>query len=54
VLVNAIAQIFAADGSDGIPGVQIVQTVTGDRNQVIGQVTGGQVFGNVEGNVTNG
>jgi hypothetical protein len=29
-----------------------VQTVTGDRNQVIGQVYGGQVFGNVGGNVT--
>jgi hypothetical protein len=54
VLVKAIAQILAADASDGTPGVQIVQTVTGDRNQVIGQVTGGQVFGNVEGNVSNG
>jgi hypothetical protein len=54
VLVNAIAQIFAADGSDGTPDVQIVQTVTGDRNQVIGQVYGGRVFGNVEGNVSNG
>jgi hypothetical protein len=53
-LVDAIEQILQADGSDGTPGVQIVQTVTGDRNQVIGQVTGGQVFGNVEGNVTHG
>jgi hypothetical protein len=53
-LANAIAQILQADGSDGMPGVQIVQRVTGDRNQVIGQVTGGQVFGNVEGNVTHG
>jgi hypothetical protein len=52
-LGRAIAQILEADGSDGTPGIQIVQTVTGDRNQVIGQVTGGQVFGNVEGNVTN-
>jgi hypothetical protein len=51
VLVNAIAQILEADGT---PGVQIVQTVTGDWNQVIGQVTGGRVFGNVEGNVSNG
>jgi hypothetical protein len=50
-LVKAIAQILAADGSDGIPGVQIVQTVTGDRNQVIGQVTGGQIFGSVTGEV---
>ncbi len=52
-LVNAIAQILQADGSDGTPGTQVVQNVTGDRNQVIGQVTGGQVFGNVEGNVKN-
>jgi hypothetical protein len=54
VLVKAIAQILEADASDATPGTQIVQTVTGDQNQVIGQVTGGQVFGNVEGNVTNG
>jgi hypothetical protein len=53
-LANAIAQILEADASDATPGTQIVQTVTGDQNQVIGQVTGGQVFGNVEGNVTNG
>jgi hypothetical protein len=53
-LENAISQILQEDGFDGTPGTQIVQNVTGDRNQVIGQVTGGQVFGNVEGNVTNG
>jgi hypothetical protein len=53
-LGRAIAQILQEDGSDGTPGTQIVQNVTGDRNQVIGQVTGGQVFSNVEGNVTNG
>ncbi|WP_404783165.1 hypothetical protein [Altericista sp. CCNU0014] len=53
-LTNAIAQILQEDGADGTPGTQIVQNVTGDRNQVIGQVTGGQVFGNVESNVTNG
>jgi hypothetical protein len=52
-LVKAIAQILEADGSDRISCVQIIETVRGDRNQVIGQVTGGQVFGNVEGNVTN-
>jgi hypothetical protein len=52
-LANAIAQILAADAPDGTPGTQIVQNVTGDRNQVIGQVSGGQVFGNVEGNVNN-
>ncbi|MGB8697797.1 MAG: hypothetical protein WCD18_00125 [Thermosynechococcaceae cyanobacterium] len=51
-LANAIAQILQEAGSEGTPGIQIVQTVTGDRNQVIGQVTGGQVFGNVTGDVT--
>lgn len=53
-LVNAITQILQEDGPDGVSGTRIVQNVTGNRNQVIGQVTGGQVFGNVEGNVTNG
>jgi hypothetical protein len=53
-LVDVIEQILQTDGSDGTPGVQIVQNVTGKRNQLIGQVTGGQVFGNVEGNVTHG
>jgi hypothetical protein len=53
-LVGAIAQILQDDAPDGTPGLQIVQNVTGDRNQVIGSVTGGQVFGNVEGNVTHG
>jgi hypothetical protein len=52
-LANEIAQILQEDGTDGTPGTQIVQNVTGDRNQVIGQVSGGQVFGNVEGNVNN-
>ncbi len=51
-LVNAIAQILQEDGSDGTPGTQIFQNVTGNRNQVIGQVTGGNVFGNITGNVT--
>ncbi len=38
----------------GVSETHIVQNVIGDRNQPIGQVSGGQVFGNVEGNVTNG
>jgi hypothetical protein len=42
-LANAIAQILQDDGLDGTPGTQIVQNVTGDQNQVIGQVTGGNV-----------
>jgi hypothetical protein len=42
-LTNAIAQILQEDGSDGTPGTQIVQN--------IGHMTGGNVFGNITGNV---
>ena len=48
-LVKAIAQILQEDAPDG---TQIVQTVTGNQNQVIGQVTGGKVIGNITGDVT--
>jgi hypothetical protein len=51
-LAAAIAQILAEPAADGTPGLEIVQTVTGNQNQVIGQVSGGNVFGNVTGNVT--
>jgi hypothetical protein len=51
-LYNAIAQIFQADTPDISPRTEISQTVRGNRNQVIGQVSGGQVFGNIAGNVT--
>jgi hypothetical protein len=51
-LVKAIAQILQEDAPDGTSGTQIVQTVTGNQNQVIGQVTGGKVIGNVAGDVT--
>ncbi len=51
-LLKEIAQIFAADASDGTSGTKIVQNVTGDGNQVIGAVTGGMVLGNITGNVT--
>jgi hypothetical protein len=51
-LCNAITQIFQADTPDIPPRTEIIQTVTGNRNQVIGQVSGGQVFGNIAGNVT--
>jgi hypothetical protein len=47
-LAKAIAQILQEDAPDGTPGTQIVQNVTGNQNQVIGQVTGGQVFSNVQ------
>jgi hypothetical protein len=51
-LFKAIAQILAADAPDGTPGTKIVQNVTGNQNQVIGQVLGGKVIGNITGNVT--
>jgi hypothetical protein len=51
-LRNAIAQIMQEDAADGTPSTQIIQTVTGDQNQVIGQMSGGTLFGNVTGNVT--
>jgi hypothetical protein len=50
-LAAAIAQIMQDDAPDGTPGTQIVQHVIGNQNQVIGQVTGGNVFGNITGNV---
>ena len=50
-LEKAIAQIIQEDAPDGTPGTQIVQNVTGNKNQVIGQVLGGKVVGNIEGNV---
>ncbi|MBW4655711.1 MAG: hypothetical protein KME20_22120 [Kaiparowitsia implicata GSE-PSE-MK54-09C] len=51
-LAEAIAQILQADAPDSTPSTQIVQTVTGNQNQVMGQVTGGKVVGNVTGHVT--
>lgn len=50
-LAEAIAQLMQEDAPDGTPGNQIVQHVTGNQNQVIGQVTGGKVIGNITGNV---
>lgn len=52
-LAEAIAQILQADAAGGTPGTQIVQTVTGNQNQAIGQMTGGKVFGSIQGNVTS-
>ena len=51
-LAAVIAKIMEEDASDGTPSTQIVQHVTGNQNQVLGQVTGGKVFGNVAGNIT--
>ena len=53
-LAAAIAQILKSDAPDGTPGTQIVQNVTGNSNQVIGQVSGGQVFGNITGGFSIG
>lgn len=50
-LADAIAKIMQEDAPDGTPGTQIIQTVTGNKNQTIGQVFGGTVVGNVEGDV---
>ena len=50
-LAEAIAHILQADALDGTSGTQIVQNVVGNQNQVIGQVSGGTVLGNITGNV---
>lgn len=50
---SEIAEILAKITSDEVPRNKINQTVTGNQNQVIGQVSGGTIiFGSVEGNVT--
>ncbi len=46
-LRKEIDLILDEDAPDGTSGTQIAQNVTGDRNQVIGQVNGGNVFGNI-------
>ncbi len=51
-LAEAIIKIMQQDAPDGTPGAQTIQNVIGSKNQVIGQVYGGNVFGNIEGNVT--
>jgi hypothetical protein len=51
-LMKAIEQILKEDAPDGTSGTQIVQNVTGNQNQVIGQVLGGKVIGNITGDVT--
>jgi transketolase len=51
-LAEAIARIMREDAADGTPGIEIVQKVTGEKNQTIGQMYGGKAVGNVEGDVT--
>jgi len=51
-LAAAIAKVMQEDAPDGTSGAQIIQNVTGNKNQTIGQVLGGRIVGSVEGNVT--
>jgi hypothetical protein len=48
-LLKSVEQILHEDVNDVTPGNKIVQTVTGNQNQVIGQMTGGKVVGNIAG-----
>jgi transketolase len=45
-LVQEIAQILSESKPEVLSGLQINQTVRGDKNQVIGQVMGGTVTNN--------
>jgi CHAT domain len=53
-LSAAIDRILQADANVPLAGAKIQQNITGDRNQTIGQVSGGHVFGNITGNVVIG
>lgn len=44
-LAEAIAKILQTDSAASPPTVQITQTVSGNQNQVIGQMSGGSVIG---------
>jgi hypothetical protein len=46
-LANAIAKILAEASPEVIAGVQITQTTTGDKNVIIGQMSGGTFQSNV-------
>ncbi|GAP99543.1 hypothetical protein [Leptolyngbya sp. NIES-2104] len=50
-LAEVVFQILEEKAPDGTSGVQIVQTVVGNQNQMIGQMTGGKLLGNVTGDV---
>ena len=52
VLAEEIAQIMAESLQNSPTGLLINQAVTGDENQVVGQVSDGQVIRSVTGNVT--
>ena len=50
-LASQLTKILQSDSPNNTPTTQITQTVTGNENQTIGQISGGQVFGNVTGSV---
>lgn len=52
-LVEAITRILQKNGSQPLPSTQINQTVAGDQNQVIGQVSGGQVISHFGGSMSS-
>ena len=50
-LAHQLAKILREDSSKNTPTTKIIQNVSGNQNQTIGQISGGQVFGNVTGSV---
>lgn len=50
-LANQLTKILQSDTPNNTPITRITQTVNGNQNQTIGQISGGQVFGNVTGSV---
>lgn len=48
-LLKSVEEILHEDVDDITPGTKIVQTLTGNQNQVISQMTGGKVIGNIAG-----
>ena len=50
-LSHELAKILREDVSKNTSTTQIIQNVSGNQNQTIGQISGGQVFGNVTGSV---
>ncbi|MGD1899779.1 MAG: CHAT domain-containing protein [Phormidesmis sp.] len=50
-LTAQLTKILQSANSNNWPTTQITQTVTGNQNQTIGQLSGGQVFGNVTGSI---
>ncbi len=51
-LAKSIFEIMEEYSVDNIPGTHINQQVTGNKNQVIGQMTDSKLFGDVTGDIT--